>query len=152
MRRSKVGVVGHLTVEVRDGATGELLRTDRHKNLVVDEGLNMLRDLLGDAQHIAPNYFYLGTGAGAVTAADTVATITAPFYKAFTARVQGNKAISFQTFVTTTEANGSTWQEAGLVNTYDGTSRLFARVLITPIVKTSSITITFTWSITLAAA
>lgn len=152
MKASGLKVEGRLVAEVRDALTGELLAVHDHKNLVVDEGLNLLRDMLGDDRNKAPNYFYLGTNPLAATASDVVATIVSPFTKMFTARVRGSKAISFQTFVSSAEANGTTWTEAGLVNTYDGASSLFARVAITPIVKTSAVTITFTWSITLSAA
>lgn len=151
-RTAGAGVLGILTAEIRDAKTGDLLETRVRKNLVVDSGLNLLRDMLGDDRNKAPNYFYLGTNATAAQASDTVSTITSPFTKVFTARVQGNKAITFQTFVTADEANGMTWKEAGLVNTYDGTDTLFARVAITPIVKTAAVTVTFSWSITLSAA
>lgn len=152
MSGSKLRVKGRLVAEVRDALTGALLATHAQDNLVVDEGLNLLRDMLGDDRNKAPNYFYLGTNSTAAAPADTVSTITSPFTKAFTARVRGSKAISFQTYITAAEANGTTWTEAGLVNTYDGTSSLFARVAITPIVKTAAVTVTFTWSITLSAA
>lgn len=150
-KRSTFKVVGRLVAEVHDAQTGELLAIHDHKNLVVDEGLNLLRDMLGDDRNKAPNWFYLGTNPTAAAAGDVVATISTPFTKAFTARVRGNKAISFQTYINAAEANGTTWTEAGLVNTFDGTSSLFARVAITPIVKTAAVTVTFTWSITLSA-
>lgn len=150
-KSSPLGLRGELKVEVRDAATGKLKKAYRHKNLVVDAGLNLLRDMLGDDRNCAPNWFYLGTNPAVAAASDTVSTITSPFTKLFTARIRGNKAISFQTFMTTSEGNGVTYNEAGLVNSFDGTDTLFARVAINPIVKTSSITVTFTWSITLSA-
>jgi len=139
-------------VEVKDAVTGQLIRAEKFRNLVVNTGLNLLRDMIGADTRKAPTHLWIGTNATAVAAGDTAATITAPFKKEITARVPASFNISLQTFIGTTEANGVTYKEAGLVNSRGSIDTLFSRVRITDIVKTSSVTVTFTWTITVAAA
>ncbi len=147
---SSFSVLGVLSWEVRD-LSGNLVSSGRSKNLVVNSGLNLIRDMVGGDFYKAPTHLWLGTGSAAVDATDTTSTLTAPYKKAITARTRADKNVAIQTFIGTGEGNGVTYREAGLVNSFDEVSVLFARVLITPIVKTSSVTVTFTWNITLAA-
>jgi hypothetical protein len=143
-------VTGVLAWEIHD-LGGNLLDSGEAGNLVVNTGLDLLRDCVGGDFHKAPTHLWLGTNATAAAAGDTTATITGPYKKAITARVRGTRNVSFQTFVGSTEGNGVTYNEAGLVTTFNAIDTLFARVAITPIPKTAAVTVTFTWVITVGA-
>ena len=151
--RSKSGIKirGVLTYEARD-LEGRLVQAGRSKNLVVNSGLNLIRDMVAGDFHKAPSHLWIGTNTTAAAATDTTATITAPYKKIITARTRMDKSVSIQTFIGTSEGNGVTYNEAGMVTTFNGTDTLFARTVITPIVKTASISVTLTWVFTLGAS
>jgi len=111
-----------------------------------------MRDMVAGDVHKAPTEIWLGTNSAAATATDTVGTMTGTYTKIITARAQTTFGISFQVFIGSTEANGVTYNEAGLVTTRNGSNTLFARIKLLPIVKTSSVTVTLTWTITMGAA
>lgn len=54
-----------------DNATGKVLDVERIHNLVVNNGLNLVRDFLGDVSVNAPKYIAIGTSDTAAANADT---------------------------------------------------------------------------------
>lgn len=141
--------------EVFSAETGELLRTEETHNLFVDAGLNLLRDFLNLGAGTGLNRFAIGTGATAVTAADTQLQ-TEVFRDQFTQTTTATKQLTVKYFLASGSANGNTITEAGIfgngaTNTANS-GTLFARVLQTADAKTSAEAWTYTWIFTLAAA
>lgn len=150
--RQTIDVGSNVRVTVTDAVTGELLHEQEHHNLVVDAGLNLLRDFLDGDAVTGITHFGYGTGTNAVTAADTtLQTETArPALTSKTGTV--SKAWTGTYFLSSTTGNGNTYGEAGLFTAASG-GTMFARVKLSPtIVKTSSIAVTFSWTINLGAS
>ena len=148
---AQVRLVANLTTEVRDAETGQLLQVQRKRNLVVNAGLNLIRDLLDGDAPAGITHFAVGTGATAVAASQT-ALVTETFRAAVTQSISDAQQLTVKYFLPSGSANGGTLAEVGLFNAAS-TGTMFARaVLATTIAKTSSITVTFTWTISLAAA
>lgn len=141
----------NVAIEIRDAVSGALLQRQEAHNLVVDLGLNKTADLLGGSRNIEPTHISLGLGTNAPASTDT-GLVTEAFRNVITKRVKGNKTIAFQLFVSQAQGNGFTYQEAGLLNRVNQTDTLYARVVFSPIIKTASVTITFTWNVALSAA
>lgn len=149
----------NVDVEVRDAETGELLVDHHEHNLFVNRGLEIVADALagtgtysgeGNVTHLA-----VGTDDDTVVAADTA--LGAEVFRGALTKVtrSGTGGVVCELYLTSTQANGSTLVEAGLFNG-DGLTTanagMFARVTHPPITKTSSVTVTYRWTITLAAA
>lgn len=142
---------GRLHILIEDAKTGEVLRDEYHDNKVVDVGLNLMRDLLGGGAK-PPSHIAVGTDNTAPVAGDTILG-TEVFRNLITRRVPSTAKITFQLFLATGDANGNTLVEAGLFNkagTDAGT--MLSRVTYAAITKTSAITATLTWDITIAEA
>lgn len=152
MMLSTVGLAANVLIEVHDAVTGELLHEQTHHNLVVDAGLNLLRDWLDGDAPTPPSHLAVGTGSTAPAAAQT-ALVAEVHRLAITQKIGTvSKTQTFKTYLPSTAANGSTLAEAALLNAGSG-GTMFARTLITPtIVKTSAIQVTITWDVALAAA
>lgn len=141
----------NVVAEVRDAETGELLAEQAVHNLVVNAGLNLIRDLLDGDAPAGLTHFAVGTGATAVAASQT-ALVTETFRAAVTQRTSDAQQLIVKYFLPSGSANGGTLAEVGLFNAAS-TGTMFARaVLATTIAKTSSITVTFTWTVALSAA
>ena len=150
--RSQIDLTANVHVAVHDAVTGELLSEQTQSNLVVDAGLNLIRDFLDGDAPTAITHFGYGTGTNAVTAADTaLQTQTA---RATVTSKTGTVSKQWQTtyYMSSTTGNGNTYGEVGLFNAASG-GTMFARVNLSPtIVKTASIAVTFTWTINLGAS
>lgn len=138
---------GHLTITVRDAKTDEILRVVENDNLIVDAGLNLVRDMiLGTG--LTPSHIAIGLSATAPAAGDT--TLGSEVFRGLiTRRTANDKLANMQLFLDTTSGNGNTLKEAGIFTRSSGGTML-SRVTYPEIVKTSSLTVTFTWDITLA--
>lgn len=124
---------------------GELLAETIGHNRVPTSGRNLLRDLLNGDALSGLTEFGIGDDDTATTNNDT-ALGNELLREALTDTSKSTLKLTAQYFLSSTLLNGETLREAGLF-TDEGT--LFARyVLDTPIAKTSSIAVTFTWEIT----
>lgn len=125
-----------------------LVRRLQGHNLVTTAGRNLLRDFLATLAPAGLTHFAVGTNGAAAATTDTVLG-TEVFRDLVTSRTSTSLALTVKYFLSTGSANGQTLREAGLLNAAaNGT--LFARfVLSNPIVKTSTISVTFTWTISL---
>jgi hypothetical protein len=147
----QVRVTDNVHVQVHDAATGELLAEQTHRNLVVNAGLNLIRDFLDGDAPTAPTHFGYGTGTNAVTAGDT-ALQTQVARATFTTKTSNAQQQVFTFYLGSATANGNTLAEAGIFNAASGGTML-CRVKLSPtIVKTASIAVTFTWTINLGAS
>lgn len=141
----------NLTVEVRDAKTGNLLGRRRVHNLVLDAGLNLLRDLIngtvtsGNVTHVA-----VGTGTTPPAGTDT-ALVAEVFRDVVTARTVSPKAVNFQLVLASTQANGHNLTEAGLIVAGLVPEVLFARAIFEAVPKDETVTVTLSWDVTFAA-
>lgn len=145
----KVGISGRLTIEIHDGKTGQLLTKEVIDNTIVTAGLNLVRDLLA-GNNAAPSHIAVGTDATAPAAGDTTLG-TEVFRNVITRRIPSATQITFQLFLATGDANGNTLVEAGIFNA-SSAGDMLSRVTYTSIAKTSAITVTLTWDITISEA
>lgn len=148
------GISGIVDIEAVDTRTGDVVHRERVKNLFVTTGRNKLRDALAgslaSATDAQATHFAVGTGSTAVTAADT-ALGSETTRNSMTKTTTTAGQVVFNYFLSTSQANGSTLTEAGLFNAASSGTML-ARVVHTGIAKTSSIAITYTWTITITAS
>jgi len=139
----------NVLTEVRDALTNRLLRAIATENLVVDAGLNQLRDLL-DATNTSITYFAVGTSSTAPANGQT-ALVAEVYRNTVTQRVKASAAMTQRCFVASTAANGNTLREAGLFNA-SAAGTMFSRVTHDDIIKTISITVTHAWTHTFTRA
>lgn len=146
-----VWLAANVLVVVQDATTGaEMTRQEQH-NLVVNAGLNLIRDLLDGDAVAGITHFAVGTGTTAVTASDT-ALVTEVSRAAVAGRTSNAQQLVVSYYLPSGTANGNTLAEAGIFNAASG-GTMFARVKLSPtIVKTASIAVTFTWTINLGAS
>lgn len=146
-----VAIGVNVTVEVHDAATGELVERQEAHNLVVNAGLNLIRDLLDGDAPAGLTYMAYGTGTTAVAASQT-ALVTEVFREAVTQRVSDAQSLTVKHYLAAGSANSNTLAEIGIFNA-GAAGTMFARVkLASTIVKTSSVTVTVSWAINLAAS
>ncbi len=145
-------IVGEGYLELRNVHTGHVVR-ESFKNMFVTAGKNSLADALRGTTSSNKGiitYCAVGTGTNAPALGNTTLQ-TEIFRKLISVRSVSLNVATFQTFFTTSEANG-VLREAGLFGddasgtTSSGT--LFCRTNINR-TKTSSDTLTFTWSVTI---
>jgi hypothetical protein len=148
----QVMLTDNVHVQVRDATTGELLAEQTHRNLVVNAGLNLIRDFLDGDAPTAPSHFSYGTGTNAVAAGDT-ALQTEVARDTLTSQTGTNAQQQVYTYyLGSLTGNGNTLGEAAIFNAASGGTML-CRVKLSPtIVKTASIAVTFTWTINLGAS
>ena len=159
---SQLTIDGNVHLEIRNAKTGELVDEQRVKNKVVAGGRNVVRDLLCNVEW-APRYLACGESSTAVTDLDT-GLETETYRNAFTRTVPSESKVTYQMHVLATQGNGGTWREIGLFRgskrlytteaggTPAGGGTLFARAIISPIIKTEDITVTINWDINLQSA
>jgi len=151
LERPSIAIGCNVMIEVRDGDTGPVIARQEGHNLVVNEGLDIIRDMLGGDLNEEPTDIAVGTDNTAVVATDTTMGLEV-FRNQITRRLDSAQQITFQLFISTTQANGNTLVEAGLFRVKNQVDRLFARIVYLPIVKTVSVSVTYTWQVTLAAS
>lgn len=149
--RDGVGIPANVLIEVHDAKTGALLRSEERHNLFVLTGRNLIRDALNGTSGTF-TISHLGVGTGTTAAASTDTTLGSQVQRdAVTKRTAGSGSLTIQYYLASSAANGSTLTEAGLFNASSG-GTMFARVVHTAIAKTASITVTYTWTITISAS
>lgn len=140
-------------IEFRDAKTGKLKSQDLIKNTFCTVGKNSIADALRGTETGTKGiitWCAVGTDSTAPTAADT-ALGTEIFRKLVSVRSVSANVATFQTFFTTAEANG-TLREAGLfgddASATANSGTLFSKLAINR-TKSTSDTLTLTWSITI---
>lgn len=152
MKKENLKVTGHVKAEFRNVITGEVTIIENH-NLVTTVGLtSMAGALRGNTLKGYITYCAVGTDNTTPVLADTVLG-TEIARKLVSVRSNTLGVASFQTFYNTSEANGSI-EEAGLFGDSTATATadsgtLFCHTLFSR-VKTSSETLTLTWTVTIA--
>lgn len=154
-----IGASVNVDVEVRDAVTDELVRPiERVHNLFVTKGLQVLADALaGSGTYSAnPNATHIGVGTSATAAAAADVALGGQVFRgAITKVTRSAQSAVFELYLTSTQGNGSTLREAGLFNGDTGAASprdaMLARVVHAAVAKTSSITITYRWTVALTA-
>jgi hypothetical protein len=146
-------------VKARTNVTVDVWKVDRRfrnghrhvgrqkkKNLTVDAGLDFIRDLLAQAGGTGITHFGYGSDATA-TAAGQTALLAQIARDTITASTPTSKTRTITYFLGPNVGNGNTIREIGLFSAAVGGSMYARAVLAAEIVKTSSITVTFTWTL-----
>jgi hypothetical protein len=146
-----VGLQTNVTVTVHDASTGEVLGEQRAHNLVVNDGLNLIRDLLEGTATGPITHFALGTDSTPVTASDTALGVEV-FRDVLAGTTANAQQLVLSYYLNSADANGNTLSEAGLFNAASA-GTMFARVALSPpIAKTAAVAVSFFWTINLGAA
>lgn len=146
-----IALGANVAVEVHDASTGVVIERMSAHNLVVNDGLDLVRDLLDGDSVAGLTHFAVGTGTAATAAGDT-ALGAEVLRDAVGSRTSNAQQLVISYYLASGSANGNTLGEAGLFNDASA-GTMFARVKLSPaIVKTASIAVTFTWTINLGAS
>ncbi len=150
---AKMFLKENVTLTIRD-RRGRFVRRMRCSNLITAVGRKLCVEVLGDLGS-APTHIAVGTGTTPANDADT-ALVTEVYRDLITKRIDGATAITYQLFISTADANGNTLTEAGVftaLNDTPVTGRLFARTIFPiPVVKSNAVTLTVSWTVTIASA
>ena len=141
----------NVQIDVHSAHDGRFLFGDRVHNLVVTSGRNLIRDLLSGASTDELTHFGVGTSSTAVAAGDTdLGAIIGAGRDVLTDINSASGQLTVKYYLNSSTGNGSTLREAGIFNASSG-GALFARAVHSAIVKTSSVTVTYSWLITISA-
>ena len=147
-------IITNVKIEVLDVDSNKLLQTIEKHNLVTTLGKNLVRDMLGMASGITGlNYIAMGTDDTAAAITDT--TLGDEEHRdVYTDTLYDTAKVTFKYYLDSSTANGVTLSEAGLfgdnASATPDSGTLFARVVHTDIVKTSSVAVTYSWDITIS--
>lgn len=134
----------NVSVELYDAKTGQLIKKEETHNLVVDSGLNILRDALYSGSISPITKIGLGSSGTAVSASDTALVQEISKHNLLSV-TSSNKMLTCQYFLNESTANGQTIRELGLFTT---SGIMYARVtLTTPIEKTNLVVAALTWTL-----
>jgi hypothetical protein len=149
LNRQVLHADGSVLVEIEDAESGKVIDAYSVPNLVVATGFNIIRDLLAGDVIDALTHFALGTDTTAPLIGNQ-ALGTEVYRDSITQFVDESATLKVKYYLPASQANGNTIGEAGIFNSAAGAS-MFNHVLISPtIVKTSSIAVTFTWTISIS--
>lgn len=158
--RSRLNFEGLVEFKTFNVETKEERIHFRKKNKVVDDGIEVFRDLIGGTGH-RPSHIGLGTGTTAVDDGDT-SIETEAYRDVVTRRDQLSTGVEFQLFLGVNDGNGNTYSEAGLLQTgFQFGDPLDAAILVarvvaptdfTAVAKTVSVELTVTWQILITAS
>lgn len=151
---SNVRAEANVEIMIHDVERGTTT-TQLVRNLVVNDGLDIIRDLIG-GNGFRPTHMGVGTSIATELPAD-VALGTEVFRGLITRRDDLPQAIQFQFFLATSDANGFSLAEVGLMvaglqqSNPGDPAVLFSRATYTPFSKTVAVEVTYNWTITLTA-
>lgn len=146
MMKEGIEAKGLFSVQIIEAASGRTLENYTDNNLVVTLGKGNTAQLLaGTATGKKINKIAAGIGTAPPDVADTA--LTTPFIKNIDGYSFPNtNEVLFSWTIETTEANGLSITEFGLMN---DSGVLFARKIRSAIIKSSSIKLVGTWKITI---
>lgn len=148
--KSQLDLNANVSIEITDTKTGEVIQKIRRRNLVVTAGRNLVRDLINETTDTGVTHLAVGTGTTAVAAGDTTLG-SEQVREVLTKRTASSGSVLWSYYLSSTQGNGNDLTEAGLFNASSG-GTLFARVVHTAITKTSSIAVTYNWTINIGAS
>jgi glycine cleavage system regulatory protein len=143
-------ITGNVVVEVAQD--GVVYHRQHFRNLVVDTGLNLVRDRLAGTSSAYVTHLAVGTSATAAAAGQTT-LVAENFRNGLTETVTATtKAVTYKYYLSASESNGVTIREIGLFTASSGGTMVARAVLLSPIAKNTSTTVTFSWTLNLSAS
>jgi hypothetical protein len=147
--KTEADVHSNVCVDIIDVNTGRTIWKERGHNLVPNVGRNLIRDLIANENIQGITRFQLGAGGSTPSNLDTAIT-SLLLDDLITRKTKGLGNLTCQYYLGRGNLNGFIIREAALV-TPENT--LYARyALSTPISKTPSIAVVFTWTLAWTAA
>ena len=143
--QDKTVLIGRVVVEASDGQRVE------GTNMLVNGGRDLFADIIGGDSSTVPTHIAMGTGTTAITVTDTTLE-NEQDRNAISLSTASSGVVSYKCFFSKSEMNGVTLANAGIFTAAAAGTMTNAVVLDSTIAKTSSISITLTWTITLANA
>jgi hypothetical protein len=138
------GTWWNVQIDVHDVSTGRVIQREIGHNRVVTAGRNLIRDFLSGDIVTGLEDFGIGAGGDPVLNGNTALGVLLSRHP-ITRFTKDEARLTVQYYLSTSALNGETIREVGL---FTGDDTLYARyVLATPIVKTSSNPVTFTWTL-----
>jgi hypothetical protein len=148
METDHIGMRGDVSIRGYN-ERGELVYEFDKQNLVVTGGKSVMANLLayGDADRIIDG---IGFGTGSAAPALTDTGLTGSFEKTlFAVSFPSPNSVKWEWDLDFSEFNGNTLRELGLYSGEQaGIEVLFARIVTSPIVKTSTLRLEGSWKIT----
>lgn len=144
-----MSVRGFVTVQVihEDGQR----ETVAQSNVVTNVGRNKFASLIAQDISAFPSHIGIGTDDTAADVTDT--TLGAEVDRnALTSDSANAGVVTYKAFFSKSEANGSTIAEVGLFDASSSGNMFCRSILTTPVAKTASVSLSITWTITLADA
>lgn len=139
---------GYVRVEAHD-KDGNRVFLSEGKNMVVNGGRDLFADLIADNTGTRPSHMAVGTGSTAITLTDT--TLESEVDRnAIANTTSASGVVTYKCFWGLSEANGNTLANAGIFNAAAAGTMIAAYVLDSTVSKTAAISLTITWTITLA--
>ena len=146
--KDKKDLVGILSVQVIDVATGKVLDSFTDKNLIVNTGKTNITKLLGGSGGYPLNTVGVGTNATAPSVTDTALTPSSGNSVTVDSVTYPDAlTVQFNFTIGTGVANCLSINEFGLI---DSNGNLFSRKTRATIAKTSSVKLVGTWQISIA--
>lgn len=138
---------GRLECWAKNTIIGEVVKVVDQKNLVVNGGLNMLRDHIIGASNITITHAGIGSGTAAPIASDTALGSEILRKSATIDTSIGTGKVQFEWQTLTTEANSpGTISEAGLFTASSG-GTMFCRATFSPITKDNTVELLWKWTV-----
>jgi hypothetical protein len=147
--RDDLSLGANLEIMVNDAITGDVLRVERIHNLVVTSGRNLVRDFLNsDTGLTGLTHVAISTSTSIEAASDT--GIGAEVHRAaLTQKTKSDASLNCKYYLQSGDANGYTITKIGLfgngATTSTDSGTFYAEGLFTAIIKTASISVTFSW-------
>ena len=141
-----IKVTGEVVVTVTNTETGEVVQTEK-QNLVVNNGKTILAKLLGhDAAYINDFIDKIAFGTGNTAAASTQTALVAQVLtKAAAVTYPAFNQVQFSATMTGSEGGTNTFAEIALLSNTN--NRMFSRLVISPITKSTLYQIQVDWTI-----
>ncbi len=144
--KETIGVRRNVLIEIHDVRTGRLLHSERGSNKVVAAGLaGIALAAAGTATQI-PTHLGAGTGTTAITLGDTSLESEVGSRVVLGSTTGSGYVGMFKGTFGSSELNGNTLSNVGLFDSASGTNLLSAYVLATTVAKTTSISLTISWT------
>ena len=144
--RETVGITANVLVEVHDVRTGRLLHSERGSNKVVAAGLAGIALATAGTTSQSPSHLGAGTGTTAITLGDTSLESEVGSRVLLGSTIGSGYVGSFKGMFGSSELNGNTLSNVGLFDAISGGNLLTAYILATTVVKTTSLSLTISWT------
>lgn len=110
--------------------------------MIVNSGLNLMRDFLNGAAPNPPSHFAVGTGTTAVAAGDTTLETEVERKAVVSKTLSGNGILEYVGELLSTEANGNDLSEVGVLNAASA-GDLLLRTTHAPYSKTADFSVKY---------